>query len=57
VTLELRFRRGEQLLGKLEVPVHRAADAREHEHFDAVAALGPDLDVEVELVARAGLKK
>jgi hypothetical protein len=35
----------------------RAADVGQPQHLDAVAVLGPDMEVEVELLARAGVKK
>jgi hypothetical protein len=50
--LELRFRRGEQLLGKLHVLVHGAADVHQHQHLDGVAALGPHMDVQVRFSRR-----
>jgi hypothetical protein len=55
--LELRFRCKEELLGKLHVLVQRAADVGQQQHVDAVAVLGPQMEVEVELLAHAGVKK
>ena len=51
--LELDPRRGEELLGGGDVPIHRAADVEEHQHLDRVAPLGPHVDVEVALLCRA----
>ena len=48
--LELALRGGEQLLRRLDVPVHRAADVEEQQHLDRVAPLRPQLDVDVALV-------
>ncbi len=48
--LELALGGGEQLLGRLDVPVHRAADVEEQQHLDGVAPLRPQLDVDVALV-------
>ena len=51
--LELGARGREQLLGRLDVPVHGAADVEEHQHLDGIAPLGPHVDVEVALVRGA----
>ena len=48
--LELAFCGGEQLLGRLDVPIHRAADVEEQQHLDGVAPLGPQLDVDIAFV-------
>ena len=65
--LELASRGREQFLGRLDVPVHRAADVEEQQHLHRVVPLRPHLDVEIafmrgafdggveiELVGRAG---
>ena len=39
--LELGARRREQLLGRLHVPVHRAADVEEQQHLHRIVPLGP----------------
>src|SRR5712692_11207086 len=52
--LELGLRRGEQLLGELDVLVHGAADVHQHQHLDRVAALRPHVDVQISLLRRAG---
>src|SRR5262249_11601303 len=51
--LELAARRREQLLGRLDVPVHRAADVEEQEHLHGIVALRPHQDVEIALVRGA----
>src|SRR5690606_27283304 len=38
---------------QLDMPVHRAADVQEQQHFDGVAPLGPHLDVQPALTRRA----
>jgi len=43
--MELRVRRGAQLLGRFHVVVHRTAGGA-HE-FKGVAALGPDVEMQV----------
>ena len=48
--LELQPRRREQALGRLDVPIHRAADVEEQQHLDRVAALRTHLDVEIAVV-------
>src|SRR5438105_1500316 len=50
--LELGLRRREELLGKLDVLVHRAADVHQHQHLDGVAPLWAHVDVEVGLARR-----
>lgn len=35
----------------LDVPVHRAADVEEQQHLHGIAPLGPQLDVEIALLA------
>src|SRR5258705_8955080 len=47
------LRAREQLLDRLHVPVHRAADVEEQEHLHGVVALRPHQDVEVALVRGA----
>src|SRR5262245_44716837 len=51
--LELAARGREQLLGRLDVPVHRAADVEEQQHLHRVVPLRPHQDVEVSLVRGA----
>src|SRR5690606_34617231 len=50
--LELGSRRGKELLGLLDVVVHRAADVEQHQHLDRVVALRDHLDVEIARVSR-----
>ena len=51
--LELGARRREQFLGRLDVPVHRAADVEEQQHLHRIVPLRPHLDVEIALVRGA----
>src|ERR1700733_13884746 len=48
--LELAFCRGEELVSRLHVPIHRAADVEKQERLDGVAALGPHEDVDIAFV-------
>ena len=50
--LELAARRGEQFLGHLDVPVHRAADVEEQQHLHRVVPLRAHVDIEIALVGR-----
>jgi len=45
--LELRLRRGAQLLGRFHVLAHRAGGAASRVQLDGVAALGAQLGIEV----------
>ena len=51
--LELDARRREQLLRHLDMPVHRAADVEEHQHFDGVTTFRPHMNVEIALARGA----
>ncbi len=51
--LELGARGREQLLGGLDVPIHRAADVEEQQHLDRVVPLRPHQDVKIALVRGA----
>src|SRR5262249_48579600 len=48
--LELGTRGGEQFLGRLDMPVHRAADIEEQKNLNRVVALGTHQNVEISLV-------
>src|SRR5579862_6075179 len=51
--LELGPRRGKKFFGRLDVPIHRAADVEEQQHLDGVVPLRPHQDVEIALVRGA----
>ncbi len=51
--LELGAGRREQLLGRLDVPIHGAADVEEQQHLHGVVPLWPQQDVEIALARRA----
>src|SRR5580704_5671698 len=51
--LELGARRREQFFGRLDVPIHRAADVEEQQHLDGVVALRPHQNVEIALMRGA----
>ena len=51
--LELGARGRKQFLGRLDVPVHRAADVEEQQHLHGIVPLGPHQDVEIALVGGA----
>src|SRR5450830_433012 len=53
--LEFRLRRREQLLGTLDMVIHAAAHVEQHQHLDAVLALGAHSDVEItRIIGRGG---
>ena len=47
--LELGARRGKQFFGRLDVPIHRAADIEEQKHLHGVVPLGAHMDIEIAL--------
>ena len=51
--LEFALGRGEQFFGRLDVPIHRAADIEEQQHLDGVVPLRPHQNVEIALVRGA----
>jgi hypothetical protein len=51
--LELSACCREQFLGRLDVPVHRAADVEKQQHLDRIVPLRPHQDVEIALVRGA----
>src|SRR5208337_1842677 len=48
--LELALGGGEELLGRLNVPIHRAADVEKQQHLDRVAPLGPEQNVDIAFI-------
>jgi hypothetical protein len=51
--LELGPRRREQFLGRLDVPVHRAANVEEQQHLHRIVPQRPHLDIEIALMRGA----
>ena len=48
--LELALGGGEQLLGLIDVPIHRAADVEKQQHLHRIAPLGPEQDVDIAFI-------
>src|SRR5215470_681315 len=55
--LELRFRRGEELLADLHVRIHRPADVEKQDYLDPVAPLGLEPHVEPARVLRGAVDR